>query len=52
MSSETPEVIEASAAPAVRTELFTSLSPSVTGVRFENRLVETPELNVFTYRNF
>jgi hypothetical protein len=25
---------------------------SVTGVRFENRLTETRELNVFTYRNF
>jgi hypothetical protein len=52
MSSDAPEVIEASAAPAVRNELFTSLSSSVTGVRFENRLTETGELNVFTYRNF
>jgi hypothetical protein len=53
MSSETAEVIEGgAAAPAVDTELFTSLSSNVTGVRFENRLTETTELNVFTYRNF
>ncbi|HEU5184287.1 MAG TPA: VCBS repeat-containing protein [Gemmatimonadaceae bacterium] len=32
--------------------LFTLLPPTVTGVRFENRLTETAELNVFTYRNF
>jgi hypothetical protein len=53
MSSETAEVIEAgAAAPAVHTELFTSLASNVTGVRFENRLTETADLNVFTYRNF
>ncbi|MFL5604968.1 MAG: FG-GAP repeat domain-containing protein, partial [Gemmatimonadaceae bacterium] len=50
-SSESAEVTLA-AAPAVQTELFTQLAPSVTGVRFENRLTDTPELNVFTYRNF
>lgn len=32
--------------------LFTRLPESVTGVRFENRLVESSRLNVFTYRNF
>jgi enediyne biosynthesis protein E4 len=32
--------------------LFTLLPSSATGVRFENRLVETNERNVFTYRNY
>ena len=32
--------------------LFTRLSSSATGVRFENALQETNDLNVFTYRNF
>ena len=32
--------------------LFTALPSSYTGVRFENRLKETRELNIFTYRNF
>ncbi|MDP3767071.1 MAG: VCBS repeat-containing protein, partial [Dehalococcoidia bacterium] len=32
--------------------LFTRLPSSQTGVRFENRLTETRELNVFTYRNY
>lgn len=32
--------------------LFTLLPSSVTGVTFENRLVDTPELNVFTFRNY
>jgi hypothetical protein len=50
-SSESAELTLA-AAPAVRSELFTQLPSSVTGVRFENRLTDTPELNVFTYRNY
>ena len=32
--------------------LFTLLPSSYTGVRFENRLTDTRELNVFTYRNY
>ncbi len=32
--------------------LFTKLPSSHTGVRFENRLKDSRELNVFTYRNF
>lgn len=32
--------------------LFTRMPSSQTGVRFENRLVETPDFNVFTFRNF
>ena len=40
------------AAPPVDSHLFTLLPSSYTGIRFENRLKETPELNVFTYRNY
>ncbi len=32
--------------------LFTRLPSSETGIRFENRLVEAPEFNVFSFRNF
>ncbi|MEO5817698.1 MAG: VCBS repeat-containing protein [Gemmatimonadaceae bacterium] len=39
-------------APAAGTELFSRLPANVTGVRFENTLTETQELNVFTYRNY
>ena len=39
-------------APAVDEQLFTLLPPDFTGVHFANRLEETRELNVFTYRNF
>src|SRR5919108_5187645 len=42
----------AETAPSVAGQLFTLMPSSVTGVRFENRLTETRELNVFTYRNF
>jgi hypothetical protein len=38
--------------PPAGEHLFTRLSSDYTGVRFENRLVDTPELNVFTYRNY
>ncbi len=39
--------------PAARNgQLFTLLASSYTGVHFENRLTETPDFNVFTYRNF
>src|SRR5438445_11256234 len=40
------------AAPAADGRLFTLLPSSYTGVRFENRLTETNDVNVFTYRNF
>jgi hypothetical protein len=39
-------------APRVDGRLFTRLPASFTGVRFENRLTETRDLNVFTYRHF
>src|SRR5437899_12211505 len=32
--------------------LFTRLPSTYTGVRFENRLTDTRDLNVFTYRNY
>jgi len=38
--------------PPADGHLFSKLPPSYTGVRFENRLTETRDLNVFTYRNF
>src|SRR5687768_15000858 len=38
--------------PPADGHLFTKLPSSYTGVRFENRLEDTRELNVFTYRNF
>ncbi|MFN2604503.1 MAG: FG-GAP repeat domain-containing protein, partial [Gemmatimonadaceae bacterium] len=39
-------------APAVDGHLFTRLSPSYTGITFENTVEPTSDLNVFTYRNF
>ncbi len=39
-------------APPADGRLFTLLPSSYTGVRFENRLTDTRELNVFTYRNY
>ena len=44
--------IPAGKAPAVDGHLFTMLPSSYTGVRFENRVTDTRDLNVFTYRNF
>src|SRR5689334_13137189 len=40
------------APPPVGTTLFTRLPSTYTGVSFENRLVESREHNIFTYRNF
>ena len=39
-------------APPIDGKLFTRLPSSYTGVAFENRLSETREKNVFTYRNY
>ena len=39
-------------APAAGSSLFTMMPSSYTGVRFVNRVEDTPEMNVFTYRNF
>jgi hypothetical protein len=39
-------------APPNDGRLFTRLPSSYTGVRFQNRVTETRDLNVFTYRNF
>ena len=51
-TSDSADVMQASAAPPVASALFTLLPSGVTGVKFENRLAETAELNVFTYRNY
>jgi len=39
-------------APPVGAQLFTLLPSSYTGVHFENRVTDTRDQNVFTYRNF
>src|SRR5688500_14545283 len=39
-------------APANEGHLFTRLPSSYTGVQFENRLTDTREMNIFTYRNY
>src|SRR2546425_11571698 len=38
--------------PPAAGRLFTRLPARYTGVRFENRLTETRDVNVFTYRNY
>jgi hypothetical protein len=44
--------LPAAAAPAPSPgRLFTALAPDVTGIRFTNRIIDTPDANVFTYRN-
>ena len=40
------------AAPPVENHLFTLLPSTYTGLHFENRVQDSPEMNVFTYRNF
>jgi hypothetical protein len=45
-------VAQASTLPPVGDQLFTLLPANATGVHFENRLVETRDFNVFTYRNY
>jgi len=49
---ESAEVTPLSDESATSNELFSRLPSNVTGIRFENKLEETSELNVFTYRNF
>src|SRR6266446_2068408 len=49
--SNTPRE-QAAAPPARNGQLFTLLPSSYTGVTFANRLTETRDFNVFTYRNF
>ena len=51
-SSGSAGVSQAGAAATTRNQLFTLLPASATGVTFENRLVDSPDFNVFTYRNF
>ncbi|HEX6629633.1 MAG TPA: VCBS repeat-containing protein [Gemmatimonadaceae bacterium] len=48
----TGERVAAAEPPAASGHLFTRLPSSYTGVRFENRLHESRDLNVFTYRHF
>ncbi len=39
-------------APGVGATLFTKMPSAYTGIRFENRIVESQAMNVFVYRNF
>ncbi|MCC7052165.1 MAG: VCBS repeat-containing protein [Gemmatimonadaceae bacterium] len=48
----TPDAPRTAAAPGVGTTLFTTMPAGFTGIRFENRIVETNAMNVFVYRNF
>lgn len=48
---ESPAARQANA-PAVDSTLFTLMPSAYTGVRFTNRVVDSQERNVFTYRNF
>jgi len=50
--SEPRQEQSSSTAPPVDGHLFTQLPSSYTGVRFANRLEDSHDLNVFTYRNF
>ena len=50
-SGDSAEVTQAGDT-AVAKQLFTRMPARFTGVRFTNRVTETRELNVFTYRNF
>ena len=45
-------VAQAATLPPVGNQLFTLLPSNATSVHFENRLVETRDFNVFTYRNY
>ena len=51
-TGESAEIGQVGDRSAPANQLFTRLASSATGVRFANRLTETQELNVFTYRNF
>ena len=51
-ANRSAEVATAGELPAADGRLFTRLPAGLTGVRFENRLHETRDLNVFTYRNY
>jgi len=50
--SQPKQDLSSSKAPPVDGHLFTKLPSGYTGIHFENRLEETHDLNVFTYRNF
>jgi len=51
-SADVPRAARTGSAPEVGTTLFTKMPAAYTGITFENRIVESQELNVFVYRNF
>jgi enediyne biosynthesis protein E4 len=52
MTDDGGNVLQAGAPADPKGTLFTMLPSNHTGIRFANRLRESDELNVFTYRNF
>ncbi|HMI56343.1 MAG TPA: VCBS repeat-containing protein [Gemmatimonadaceae bacterium] len=50
--SESKQEQSSGKAPPIDGRLFTQLPSSYTGVHFTNRVEDTPDMNVFTYRNF
>jgi hypothetical protein len=51
-SDDGAEVLQAGEVPAAGSQLFSRLPASATGVRFENKLTDGKDLNVFAYRNY
>jgi hypothetical protein len=49
---DSTDVAQAGTIPTSARQLFTTLPASATGIRFQNNIVASQELNVFTYRNF
>jgi len=51
-SRDSRQEVSTATAPPVGTQLFTLMPSDYTGVTFANRLEDTQEMNVFTYRNY
>src|ERR1700716_600676 len=49
---DSPDAAQAGTVAGATGTLFTSLPASATGINFQNNIVASAELNVFTYRNF
>ena len=51
-TSDSAEVLQAGEVPSAGNQLFSRLPSGATGVKFENRLTDSKDLNVFAYRNY
>ena len=51
-TSDSAEVLQAGEVPSTGNQLFSRLPSGATGVKFENRLTDSKDLNVFAYRNY